>query len=90
MDRYWQWQEVVGMVGMFALIITIVVVTVTQIGSVRRAKARAARDDEQRRLAEESLASLRNVERQLTELSGQLTEMRTRMDSVERILQQVE
>ncbi|QYN20425.1 hypothetical protein [Amycolatopsis sp. DSM 110486] len=78
MDR--NLQELAGVIGMFALVI---VITATQIGAVRREKARRVRDDDYRKLAEEGLASLRNIERQLTE-------MRTQMNSVERILQQVE
>ncbi|MET7991858.1 hypothetical protein ABZU76_13185 [Amycolatopsis sp. NPDC005232] len=81
MDR--NLQELAGVIGMFALVIVIIVVTATQIGAVRREKARRVRDDDYRKLAEEGLASLRNIERQLTE-------MRTQMNSVERILQQVE
>ncbi|QWF78176.1 hypothetical protein [Amycolatopsis sp. CA-230715] len=88
MDR--SWQEFVGTIGIFTLLIVVVVVAITQIAAIRREKARIAREVEYRKIADEGLASLRGMERTLTELTGQLTEMRARVDSVERILQQVE
>ncbi|MFC8336530.1 hypothetical protein ACFUJX_05940 [Streptomyces rubiginosohelvolus] len=77
------WQEVFGVIGLFTLITVVVSVIIRQLGASWRAKAVLAREEEYRKLAEQSL-----VAQQLTEL--RLADMQNRMESLERILKEVE
>jgi len=84
------WQEIIGVIGIFVLLTTVITVTIWQLAVTWRAKALLAREDEYRRLAEKSAASQESTERHLAELGGRLAEMQTRLQSVERILKDVE
>ena len=88
--NYHQWQEVIGMTGMFALVLTVLSLTLRHIFSSRRAKAAEAKDDVYRKLAEAALEGQRRTERQLGDLTERLTDLQTRTGSLERILKTVE
>jgi type VI protein secretion system component VasK len=82
--------EVVGAIGIFAFITIVVTVTIWQLFATWRAKAALAREDEYRNLAERSVAGQEEANRQLAELTGQLTDLRTRMTKLEHVLTEVE
>ncbi len=84
------WQEVVGVIGLFVLLTAVITVAIWQLAASWRARAVLAREQEYRALAEAAIRSQENTERQLADLSGRLSEMRSRMDSLERILKEVE
>nr|WP_042195639.1 hypothetical protein [Kibdelosporangium sp. MJ126-NF4]CEL22135.1 conserved hypothetical protein; putative secreted protein [Kibdelosporangium sp. MJ126-NF4]CTQ92916.1 conserved hypothetical protein; putative secreted protein [Kibdelosporangium sp. MJ126-NF4] len=84
------WQEVIGVVGVFVLITVVLTVTIWQLAATWRAKANLAREQEYRTIAEGAVAAQQEVRRELAELNRQLTELRTRVDSVHRILSDVE
>jgi hypothetical protein len=72
------------------LLIAVVLTILWQVGSSRRAKARLARESEYRELAEAAVAGQQGIERQLAEIRGQVSDLQSRTDSVERILKDVE
>jgi hypothetical protein len=77
------WQEVFGVIGVFLLITVVLTVIIWQFGANWRAKAVLAREEEYRKLAEQSLAVQQETERRLADIDG-------RMASLERILKEVE
>lgn len=80
------WQEIVGVIGVFALIIVII----WQLAATWRAKAQLSREKEYRTIADRSVLVQEGTERQLVEISGRLTEMQSRLKSLERVLKEVE
>ncbi|MCT2589552.1 hypothetical protein LHJ74_06375 [Streptomyces sp. N2-109] len=85
-----EWAEVIGVIGMFVLLICVVTMTIWQVAKSLRAKAVLAREDSYKKLAEAAVSSQQATELQLAELGTQLTEMRDRMGTLERILKEVE
>jgi hypothetical protein len=84
------WSEVVGTFGVFALVIAVAVVAIWQGAATWRARAALAREQEYRTLADRSALVLESTERQLAEIGGRLAEMQSRLQSVERVLKDVE
>jgi hypothetical protein len=84
------WTQVVGTIGVFALVISVVIVGIWQLAATLRARATLAREREYRTLAERSALVQESTERQLAEIGGRLAEMQTRLQSVERVLKDVE
>ncbi len=84
------WQEIIGTIGVFSLIAIVIVVSIWQFASTRRAKIVLARESEYRRIADKSLLVQESVERHLAELGGRVAEMQTRMQTLERLLKEVE
>jgi hypothetical protein len=84
------WTEVVGAIGIFTLLTTVITVTIVQLAASWRAKASLAREQEYRNLAEAAVRNQESIERQLAELNGRLTETQSRMNSIERVLKEVE
>jgi hypothetical protein len=74
----------------FALVISVVVVGIWQLAATWRARAVLARESEYRTLADRSALVQESTERQLAEIGGRLAEMQTRLQSVERVLKDVE
>ncbi|MFE7564170.1 hypothetical protein [Kitasatospora sp. NPDC057500] len=77
------WTEVVGALGLFLLVTVVLAVVVWQFGATYRAKALLAREGEYRRLAEAAVGVQQDTERQLSDV-------RQRLASLERILKEVE
>ncbi|WP_214412374.1 hypothetical protein [Sphaerisporangium fuscum] len=84
------WTQVVGAAGLLTLLIVVVTVVAWQIGAGRRARMLLDRELWYRKLAEDGLAVQQSTERQLAELTERLAAVQARMDSIERILEQVE
>ena len=84
------WSQVVGTIGVFALVISVVIVGIWQLAATLRARATLAREREYRTLADRSALVQESTERQLAEIGGRLAEMQTRLQSVERVLKEVE
>lgn len=84
------WQEIIGVIGVFALIISVITVTIWQLAATWRAKAKLAREKEYRTIADRAVLVQEGMERQLSEVSAQLTEMQRRLESLERVLKEVE
>jgi hypothetical protein len=84
------WTQVVGTIGVFALVISVVIVGIWQLAATLRARATLAREREYRTLADRSALVQESTERQLAEIGGRLAEMQTRLQSVERVLKDVE
>jgi hypothetical protein len=85
-----EWQEIIGTVGVLLLVTTVIVVLVWQFGATWRAKALLAREEEYRTIADKAVLLQERTERQLTEINGHLAEMQSRLQSLERILKDVE
>ncbi|MFD9698255.1 hypothetical protein [Lentzea sp. NPDC059081] len=79
----YDWQEIIGVVGVFVLITTVTTVLVWQLAATWRAKAALSRESEYRALAERAVQAQENSERKLDEMGE-------RLRSVERILKEVE
>ena len=84
------WTEVVGTIGVFALVISVATVGIWQLAATWRSRAVLAREREYRTLADRSALVQESTERQLAEIGGRLAEMQTRLQSVERVLKDVE
>ncbi|CAL9327154.1 hypothetical protein [Streptomyces sp. SudanB182_2057] len=84
------WQEIIGTIGVFALITVVIAVGIWQLAATWRAKAQLAREKEYRTIADRAVLVQEGMERQLAEINGQLTEMRGRLESLERVLSEVE
>ncbi|MFE7311858.1 hypothetical protein ACFU7T_01895 [Streptomyces sp. NPDC057555] len=87
---YHGWQEVIGVVGIFGLVLAVVTIVIWHLSATWRARAVLARDYEYRTLAERSVRIQESTERQLVEINSRLGDLNNRMESVERILKQVE
>ncbi|QFU92393.1 hypothetical protein [Amycolatopsis sp. YIM 10] len=77
------WAELAGVIGIFILITTVLTVAIWQLAVSWRAKAALSREETYRDLAERAVRSQEETQRQLTEL-------RSRVEGVERILKDVE
>ncbi|WP_121717438.1 hypothetical protein [Streptomyces sp. E5N91] len=91
------WQEIIGVIGVFILVISVVTVGIWQLAATWRAKAQLAREKEYRSIADRAVLVQEGMERQLTEITGQLGQtrgqlvsMQERLESLERILKDVE
>ncbi|MFI1382429.1 hypothetical protein [Embleya sp. NPDC020886] len=91
------WQEVIGVIGVFALVTSVITVGIWQLAATWRAKAQLAREGEYRSIADRAVLAQEGTERQLTAITDQLTQARgqletvqDRLESVERILKEVE
>ncbi|GAA2147816.1 hypothetical protein [Actinomadura napierensis] len=90
MGDSWILEDVVSVVGVFVLLTTVITVGIRQYAGVRRARAEADRDQDHRRLAETALLLQENTELQLREIAVQLADIGARVESLERILKEVE
>lgn len=82
--------EAAGAIGIFLFLTIVISVTIWQLAATWRAKATLAREKEYRTLAETAVRAQENTERKLTEVSERIAELHTRMESLERILKDVE
>ena len=73
-----------------AAIAALVLAVILQVGSSRRARATAARDDELRRIAERAVGAQEATEKRLAEITEQLAVMSQRLTTVERVLKDAE
>jgi hypothetical protein len=85
-----EWQEVIGTIGIFVLLISVVVTVVWQRAVSQRTRAQLARESEYRKLAEAAVAGQQQIERRLAEIGGQVSDLTSRTDSIERVLKDVE
>ncbi|MEO6086760.1 MAG: hypothetical protein ABIQ18_26965 [Umezawaea sp.] len=85
-----EWQETLGVAGVFILLTVVITVTIWQLAVSWRARAALRREDAYRVLAESAAAAQQNTDRQLTEISARLDEVRTRLGEIERVLKEVE
>jgi len=74
-----QWQEIIGVTGVFALLS----IAIVQLASTWRAKAKLAREQEYRSLAEKAVRTQEETERQLKDVQD-------RLRSIERVLKEVD
>lgn len=77
------WGEVAGVIGIFVLLTVVIAVAISQVAATWRAKAVLAREEEYRKLAERAVRSQESIERQLADVQ-------TRLQSVEKVLKEVE
>ncbi len=84
------WQELLGVIGVFVLLTSVATVSIWQFAATSRAKALLARESEYRSLADKAVVVQEGTERRLTEITGQLVEVQTRLKSLELILKDVE
>ncbi len=73
-----------------ALLIVLVALVVWTVIAAWRTKVGARREQEYRRLAERAAGSNEELERRLGELTPQLASMQNRLESIERVLKEVE
>jgi hypothetical protein len=68
----------------------VIVVSIWQVAATWRAKALVVREDQYRSIAEKAVAVQESTERQLAEIAARLTEVQSRLQSLERVLKDVE
>lgn len=78
-----QWQEIIGVIGIFVLITVVLTVLIVQLAATWRAKAKLAREDEYRALAEKAVRSQEETERRLADVQE-------RLRSIEHVLKEVD
>ncbi|MEU0530848.1 hypothetical protein [Amycolatopsis tolypomycina] len=78
-----QWQEILGVVGIFVLITVVLSIAIVQLAATWRAKAKLAREHEYRSLAEKAVRTQEEIERQLRDVQD-------RLRSIERVLKEVD
>ncbi|MGW3959158.1 hypothetical protein ACWED2_05000 [Amycolatopsis sp. NPDC005003] len=78
-----QWQEILGVVGIFVLITVVLSIAIVQLASTWRAKAKLAREHEYRALAETAVRTQEETERRLRDVQD-------RLRSIERVLKEVD
>jgi hypothetical protein len=78
-----QWQEIIGVTGVFVLITVVLTVTIVQLATTWRAKAALAREAEYRTLAEKAVRAQEETERQLRDVQRSLR-------SIEHVLKEVD
>lgn len=81
--KWFQWQEIIGVAGVFVLITVVLTVTIVQLASTWRAKAALAREHEYRALAEKAIRAQEETEQQLREV-------RRSLRSIEHVLKEVD
>lgn len=87
---YHGWQEVIGAVGFIGVTVAVVTIVIWHLASTWRARAILARDYQYRTLAEKSVRLQEATEQRLAGIDGQLADVQNRMQSVERILKEIE
>jgi hypothetical protein len=86
----WVFEDVVSVIGVFVLLTTVITVGIRQFAGVRRARTEADRDQDYRKLAETALLLQENTELHLREMAVHLADISARVESLERILKEVE
>jgi hypothetical protein len=82
--------EIAGAIGISLVVASVLTTLIWQFGATIRARAALAREQEYRRLAEKSVAAQEAAEQRLGELTDRLGDIRSRVDSLDRILKQVD
>jgi Flp pilus assembly protein TadB len=78
-----QWQEIIGVTGVFVLITVVLTVGIVQVATSWRAKAALAREHEYRSLAEKAVRTQEDTERRLRDVQD-------RLRSIEHVLKEVD
>jgi hypothetical protein len=78
-----QWQEIIGVTGVFVLITVVLSIAIVQLAATWRAKAALAREEGYRALAEKAVRAQEETERQLREV-------RQSLRSIEHVLKEVD
>ncbi|MCG8914446.1 hypothetical protein L6E12_01370 [Actinokineospora sp. PR83] len=86
----WGIQEIAGVIGVFTLVTVVIGVTIWQLGTSWRAKAALAREASYRQLAERTVVAQEETRRELAEITARFGDLQQRVDSVERILKEIE
>ncbi|MGW7410974.1 hypothetical protein [Streptomyces sp. NPDC054863] len=87
---YHGWQEIIGAIGLFGLLMVVVTIVIWHCAATWRARAILARDYEYRTLAEKTARTQSETEQHLSGINDRLAEMQSRMESVERMLKEIE
>ncbi|MFI5801647.1 hypothetical protein [Streptomyces sp. NPDC051561] len=85
-----EWQEVIGVIGIFVLLTGVAITTIWQVAISWRAKAQLSREKEYRELVEAAVTGQQKIERQLAEIGGRVEDLLSRTDSIEKVLKDVE
>jgi hypothetical protein len=90
-DSVWEgWGSVVFVTGLAVLIAAIIIAGLWFIRGVAISRAHAARDEAFQKLAEQSTSVQEQFLGEQKRMAGDLGELRTRVESIERILREVE
>jgi Tfp pilus assembly protein PilO len=85
-----EWPFVAGIIGVFVLLTAVITLLIWQRAATARARAVLAREKEYRDIAEGSLAAQEQTKRHLADIVARLDEMQNRLNTLERILREVE
>jgi len=80
----------VFILGILGLVALVAVVTIWQMFATWRARALLAREDEYRGLSARAVLAQESSSRRLDEIAAEVTQLRARLDAIERILTVVE
>lgn len=89
-DEGTEWPGALIAVAGIAMITAIIVVGVWQIFASWRARVSVAREDAYRKLAEQSVTTQEQILEEQKRVANHLTDVRTRVENIERILREVE
>lgn len=79
----WGWQEIIGTIGVFVLLTVVITVVIWQVATSWRAKAALAQQASYRTLAQAAVTTQQNIDKQLSDVASRLA-------SVERMLKEIE
>ncbi|GHB72989.1 hypothetical protein GCM10010377_74360 [Streptomyces viridiviolaceus] len=90
MNHIYDLDGIILTLGGLLLLTPVIIVALRQRGKTQRAEAVLAREQEYRRLTEMALTTQELTDQRLLEISTQLADMRSRVESMERTLKEVE
>jgi DNA-binding transcriptional ArsR family regulator len=90
MGDSWVLKDTTAITGLFVLLTIVITVGIRQYAGIRRARAADGSQRDYRKLAESALLLQENIGHQLHDIAVQLADLAGRVESMERILKEVE
>ncbi|MGW6055198.1 hypothetical protein [Streptomyces sp. NPDC055189] len=90
MNNIYDLDAIIFTLGGLLLLVPVIIVALRQRGKTQRAEAQLAREQDYRRLTELAVTTQELTDHKLTDIAAQLSDMRSRVESMERTLKDVE
>lgn len=90
MDSPYDWQEIIGTVGLFTLLITVVLSLIWRKTFIKRAEMQIRQDDRYKKLAERADEHQAELAQQLAALNERIARIETSSAGIEQTLKVVE
>lgn len=90
MNHIYDLDAIIFTLGGLLLLAPVIIVALRQRGKTQRVEAQLAREQDYRRLTELAVTTQELTDHKLTDIAAQLSDMRSRVESMERTLKDVE